>query len=138
MRLRFLPILTLIALTACGTPQEQCIARETRELRTVERLIAEAEENLRRGYALEERTIWVQVWDYCDPPRPRPPADGSPPPPPPPPRLCLQNEPQTVTRPVAIDPAEERRKLEGLIARRAELSRAAEAAIAECKRLYPE
>ncbi|MBD3765401.1 MAG: hypothetical protein IE927_11935, partial [Rhodobacterales bacterium] len=81
MRLRVLPVLTLIALAACGTPREQCIARETRDLRTVDRLIAETEENLRRGYALEERTIWVQVWEYCDPLPPRPPKDGKPPPP---------------------------------------------------------
>ena len=44
-------------LAACGTPQEQCIAYGTRDLRTVDKLIVETEGNLTRGYALEEKVI---------------------------------------------------------------------------------
>ena len=53
-----LTFLALAALAACGTPQEQCINRNTRDLRTVDRLIAEAEGNLQRGYAYETITVY--------------------------------------------------------------------------------
>jgi hypothetical protein len=57
----------LLALVACGTPQEQCIARETRDLRVVERLITETQGNLQRGYALEEVFVERSVWVDCTP-----------------------------------------------------------------------
>ena len=40
----------LALLAACGTPQEQCIGRQTREYRTVAALLAEVNGNLARGY----------------------------------------------------------------------------------------
>ena len=72
-----LTFLTLAALAACGTPQEQCISCNTRDLRTVDRLIAESEGNLQRGYAYESVTVYEDYWTHC--PMPRPPA-GEPPP----------------------------------------------------------
>jgi hypothetical protein len=132
MRRTALPLLLLLA--ACATPQEQCIFRETRELRTVEKLIAETEANLARGYALEERTVYVPRWKICGyTPIPR--GEGEPP------RLkpdyCLEDEAQTVTRPKAIDVAAERRKLADLKAKRSSLARAAERAIEVCRKTYP-
>jgi hypothetical protein len=41
-------LLSLLLLTACGTPQEQCINSVTRDMRVVDRLIAETEANLAR------------------------------------------------------------------------------------------
>ncbi|MGB8815084.1 MAG: hypothetical protein WCC57_18035, partial [Paracoccaceae bacterium] len=66
-----------LALTACGTPQEQCINRNTRDIRVIDRLIAETETNLSRGYALEEVTYYRHVWNRCGPPPP-PPVEGQP------------------------------------------------------------
>ena len=76
---------TLLLLAACGTPQEQCINRNTRDLRTVDRLITEAQGNLARGYAYEQITISTPRWVYCDQP---PVAEGEVQPPP---QLCLDD-----------------------------------------------
>jgi hypothetical protein len=131
-------LVSLALLAACGTPQEQCIDRATRELRTVEGLIAETQANLDRGYALETITVWDEVWEWCYPPPPPPPADGSPPPPPPPPQMCRDEVARQVERPKAIDLAEEARKLDQLVAKRRQLARAAEPAIAQCRAEFPE
>ena len=122
----------LLFLTACGTPQEQCINRNTRDLRTVDRLIAETQGNLDRGFAYEDITVYRDVWVYCARPVV---AEGEPAPPP---RLCRDERAETVTRPKAIDLAAEAVKLEGLIAKRRQLARAAEPLIAQCKAAYPE
>ena len=127
-----LTFLTLAALAACGTPQEQCISRNTRDLRTVDRLIAESEGNLQRGYAYESVTVYEDYWTHC--PMPRPPAGE----PPPKPRMCLDERPVTEQRPKAIDLDEEARKLASLKEKRKSLVRQAEAVIAQCKAQYPE
>jgi hypothetical protein len=127
-----------LALVACGTPQEQCIARETRDLRIINRLIAETEGNLQRGYAFEEITISRPVWVQCAPLPVRPAVEGQPAPPPQTPRRCLDDEEETVTRPKAIDLSAEQSKLNGLKAKRKQLSAAAERSIAACRKAYPE
>jgi hypothetical protein len=121
-----------LGLVACGTPQEQCINRNTRDLRTVDRLIAEAQGNLDRGYAYEQITVYEDVWVYCDRP---PTAEGEPAPPR---RMCLDERPETVTRPKAIDLAAEAQKLAGLQSKRRELARTATSVIAQCKAEYPD
>lgn len=126
-----LALLSLAMLAACGTPQERCIAANTRDLRTVDRLIAETEGNLERGYAYETVTVSESYWDYC--PQPQIPDQ-----PPVPPRLCLKDRDYTERRAKAIDLAEEARKLESLKVKRAELARKAEPAIAQCRAEYPE
>ncbi|MBA4350029.1 MAG: hypothetical protein C0427_02130 [Rhodobacter sp.] len=131
MRRLLLPALLL--LVACGTPQEQCINRNTRDLRTMQKLVDETQANLTRGYAIEEYTVWVPVWQICEVQPVTDPALPAPPP-----RYCFEDEPQTRTRPKAIDLKAERAKLESLLQRRDELARAAEPVIAQCKAQYPE
>ena len=127
-----LSLITLALLAACGTPQEQCINRGTRDLRTVDRLIAETEGNLKRGYAIEKVTEYDEYWDTCLDPvvvdgqtqfRPRP---------------CRKERAYIVDRPKAIDLTAEAAKLESLKAKRKDLARAAEPVIAQCKAQYPE
>jgi hypothetical protein len=125
-------ILTLGLVAACGTPQEQCISRNTRDLRTVERLIAETQGNLDRGYAFETITVYEDYWAYC---AAAPVPEGQPAPPP---RLCLDERPVTEQRPKAIDLNAESRKLDSLKTKRRELARKAEPVIAQCKAAYPE
>lgn len=122
---------TLALLAACGTPQEQCIRQNTRDLRTVERLIVETEGNLERGYAFETITEYDEYWSYC--PQPQVPDA-----PPVPDRMCLKERAVTVQRPKAIDLNDEARKLESLKAKRKVLAREAEALIVSCKQQYPE
>lgn len=127
-----LAFLMLGGLAACGTPQEQCISRNTRDLRTVDRLIAETQGNLDRGYAFETITVYEDYWTSC----PQPPVtEGQTPPPP---RLCLDERPVTEQRAKAIDLNEEARKLDSLKVKRRQLAQAAEAVIAQCKAEYPE
>ena len=131
--MRRLAIACLALLAACATPQEACIASATRELRVLDRLLAEVRGNLDRGYALVDRTAWRRTWQLCAPPVAQ--TDDSPARPA---QWCWVREPYTVTDRVPIDPAAERRKLDGLIERRAAEARRAGAAVAECRALHPE
>jgi hypothetical protein len=122
----------LAALAGCSTPQEMCISRNTRDLRTVDRLIVETEGNLQRGYALETVTRWQEYWGTCldrvvvgDQVTVQP-------------RSCRQEYSYTEQRPKAIDLKAEAQKLEGLKAKRTELARAAAPVIAQCKAEFPE
>jgi hypothetical protein len=123
---------TLAFVAACGTPQEQCIRQNTRDLRTVDRLIAETQGNIDRGYAYETITVYEDFWVRCPQ---SPPAEGQPAPAP---RLCLDERPVTEQRPKAIDLNQEARKLASLKEKRIDLFRKAETVIKQCKATYPE
>ncbi|MBC7144317.1 MAG: hypothetical protein H5U24_02815 [Thioclava marina] len=126
-------LIPLVLLAACGTPQERCIRQSTAELRRVTQLVAEVRGNLARGYAWQEYETETSRWEICgydtitkgDKVIRRP-------------RMCLEDYTVTRERPVPIDPVVEKRKLENLLKRQAELSKAAEAQIAACKAAYPE
>lgn len=124
--------IALIALAGCGTPQEQCISRNTRDLRTVDRLIAETQGNLQRGYALETVTRYEDFWDTC---LERVVVGGQVTVQP---RMCRRERAYTEQRPKAIDLKAEAQKLDSLKAKRRDLSRAAEPLIAQCKAEFPE
>lgn len=128
-----LPLLLLLA--ACGTPQEQCIAQNTRDLRVVTRLANEAEGNLARGYALEEYEVVVPTWENCirlvpgtkDNPEPREVVT-----------TCRGLERETRTRPQSIDLAQERIKLAQLRQRQRALEVQVPSITQQCQALYPE
>lgn len=128
-----LTALACATLAACGTPQQQCIAQNTREYRVVANLLAEVEGNLARGYAWEERTVTRTEWDDC-PMRVRD-RDGKP-------RIgyrpCLRDVSDTQRYRVAIDPAAEERKATNLRARIAALKGPADAAVRACRAAHPE
>jgi hypothetical protein len=126
-----LTIALMLLLAGCGTPQEQCIRYNTRDLRTVDRLILETQGNLDRGYAIETVTEYEDYWGYCAQPQ----LPGTPEVPP---RLCMKERAITVDRPKAIDLNDEARKLDSLKVKRRELARQAEAVIAQCKAEHPE
>ncbi|MTH33297.1 hypothetical protein GL279_01650 [Paracoccus limosus] len=126
-----LPLVLIVA--ACGTPQEQCISRNTSEYRTVSRLLAEVEGNLARGYAWQERQVTRPEWDDC--PTVVRGRDGKsavty--------RPCLRNTVDTERYRVPIDPAAETRKRDYLAARKAKLAKSAVVAMDACKAAYPE
>lgn len=132
--MRLFPLLALpLVLTACGTPQEQCIRPYTRELRQLDALIAETQSNLARGYGYREDT--VTDWDYepCfwDGPRAGPGGISSR-------SMCWEPYERTVRTAIAVDPESEQRKLSALTARRAKLTQQVAPAIAACKAQYPE
>ena len=128
-----LAILPLLMLASCGTPQEQCIDRNTSEYRTVQRLLAEVEGNIARGYAWGERTVPSTEWDDCPSYIRNKKGDVGIVY-----RPCLRNTVDTVRYRVPIDPASETRKRDNLQARLSQLTPATKSAVNACKAAYPE
>jgi len=126
---QFALIAAILTLTGCGTPQEQCVKSVTRDLRTLDSLIAQSETALVRGYTYEERTVTRWAWVRCHDGRYRAGVPRS---------RCWEPYDDVVRDPVAIDPAAEARKLDGLKSRRAALVRPTETAIQDCRERYPE
>ena len=130
---RALCLAPVLALAACGTPQERCISRNTSEYRTVSSLLAEVEGNLSRGYAWDERQVVRTRFAQCE-------------------RVIRDHEGKAQISTygcwrdyvdverfrVPIDPAAETRKRDRLVERQAALSRGANAAVAACRAAYPE
>ena len=129
MKLRW--VLSLIPLAACGTPQEQCIGAATRDMRVVDRLIAEVQGNLVRGYGYETITVFNPEWQDCTPRA----TDADPDPQP---KLCFEDVPQTARKAVAIDLNAEASKLKSLQQRRDLQARASAGLVADCRVRFPE
>lgn len=125
MRLAILPLLLL---AACATPRQQCEQAATRDYRIVTHLIEETRQNIARGYAIRSEQRVSPTLSFC--------AGGihddhfgaS---------YCSDVATYTVERPVAIDPAAERRKLRTLLERRRRLAIEAEVALADCAARLP-
>ncbi|MDN3711765.1 hypothetical protein QWZ10_07820 [Paracoccus cavernae] len=126
-------LLPVLVLTACGTPQEQCIRRNTSEYRTISSLLAEVEGNIARGYAWQEREVTRTEWDDC-----RAWVRGKGGEPVLISRPCLRDVTDTERYRVPIDPASEKRKRDNLVERRAALAKQANAAVSACRAAYPE
>ncbi len=128
-----LTALACVTLAACGTPQQQCIAQNTREYRVVTNLLDEVQGNLARGYAWEEREVTRTVWRDCstvwrDKDGNRRIVD----------RPCLRDVTDVERYRVPIDPASEMRKRDNLLARQTALLPGAEAAVRACRAAHPD
>jgi len=122
-----LPALALIA--ACATPQERCIRQGAAEQTRLLNEIKETENNISRGYAIHRQTVPETVFYTCRRVRDGKVVGYYP---------CPETYYRTIETPVAIDVAEERKKLRGLKdALPSACTRAAEAA-AQCRILHPE
>lgn len=131
MRRIALTLLLPLALAACEppTPREACLNAARGDTRTLDRLIAETQGNIARGYALEERQEIRTRPSTCTGTNP----DGT--------TFTFRcDETYTFTRrvPVAIDLNAARGTLASLTERRAAEMQRSEAAIAACLRQYPE
>jgi hypothetical protein len=121
---RILSRLTLLlALAACATPQQRCAIDATKELRTLDTLIAETEANLARGYAIDRTAERRPRLTFC--------TGGfhshvgmS---------FCTADDIVYRDRPVAIDPQAEQRKLAELRQRRSAIAAKAQRDLAMCK-----
>ncbi|WP_415234050.1 hypothetical protein [Pseudorhodobacter sp.] len=129
---RLVLISALAALAGCGTPQERCIAAATRDLRVVDRLTAEVQGNLDRGYALVEVEKTSLRWAVCQPGRPATATEAAQAP-----QMCMREHAYTVTEPRAINLADEQIKLDELKKKRAALAKASGPAVARCKLTHP-
>ncbi|MFV0410463.1 MAG: hypothetical protein ACK5LJ_12465 [Paracoccus sp. (in: a-proteobacteria)] len=130
---KFSLLLPLSLLAACGTPQENCIRRNTHEYRVLSSMLAETEANLARGYAWHEREVVRTRMDFCD--RAFHDKDGNI-------RVmqysCMRDVVETERYRVPIDPAVEERKRANLSEKLKAESARAEAVVAQCKAAYPE
>ncbi|NSX55088.1 hypothetical protein [Parasulfitobacter algicola] len=114
-----------LLIAACATPYEKCTSTATKDLRVVESLIVETEENLDRGYALEQEVVPRTRFGWCVSRSARY-------------QLCRDTQFSTRDKPVAIDLADERKKLRELRAKRNELALRANQDITQCRATYPE
>ncbi|WP_045387557.1 hypothetical protein [Falsirhodobacter sp. alg1] len=125
----------ILALSACATPRERCVSDATRNLQVVDRLIAQTELTLDRGYATEQyqvsRPTYRQCGFYSTRTRDGRIVRGAP-------RMCWDDEIITRTRPVAVNLTEQSETLASLKGKRTALAREAQATVQQCTALYPE
>ncbi|MBU2994246.1 hypothetical protein Q4555_07280 [Octadecabacter sp. 1_MG-2023] len=124
-----LVLIPLIALAACGTPRERCIAGANRPVASLDQLIATTRGNIERGYALVEVEDVRVLRRTCEGVR----EDGT--------KFryrCDETETFTRREPVTIDIANERRKLAQFIERRETAVQQAQATTQQCIAVHPE
>ena len=126
--MKYLGLLPILAVAACTTPRQQCTQEATRDLVVISGLIAESEQILERGYALEKRGRTRGGLQICSRTRSGNIGVG----------YCFDTVTDDTPRPVAVDLAAERAKLESLRAKRNELQIRSQAALASCQAQFPE
>ncbi len=124
-RFALLACLAALGLTACASPYERCMAPVTSEIRKIDRLIAEVETDIARGYRLVPQHEWQRRVGFCATTDNRS-------------RVCFVDDAIVVNRPQAIDRAAERSKLAGLQERRAELEAEARRQRSICAAAHPQ
>jgi hypothetical protein len=124
-----LALLPVLALTACATPRESCIYTAQNQLRPLENKIQVAQGNVDRGYAISVSKTTQVVRATCTNTL----EDGT---------IerfnCDRTEESTSSLPVAIDVAEERRKVADLRRQLAPLQAAINTSIQQCIAIHPE
>jgi hypothetical protein len=126
---KILVLLPLLALVACATPREACINDATRELRTVDQLIAQTQGNINRGYAIAEVQDVRTIRTRCTGTNPDGTTFTFP---------CQQTETVDRQQPVTIDIAAERAKLAQLRQQKTALERQSQATVQACIAAHPE
>jgi hypothetical protein len=126
MRRKYLSLL-LLPLAACATPQEQCVAAATQDLRVLDALIVETRANIQRGYGVEEEIVPSNGFTYCFGNWGY--NSGI--------NFCSNPGTTTVERAVTIDLDEERKKLRGLEQSRRDAVTRTERALAACEARFP-
>ncbi len=128
MRLSIL-LLPVLAVTACATPQEQCIGQATRDARINASLIAQTQGNIDRGFGLRTEERVREVRRLCRGETESGEAVVT---------RCEEVKVTKVQVPVALDLNAERAKLASLIQQRDRLANATQSGVAQCRALYPE
>jgi len=118
-------ILLLLALAACSTPQERCVANATKDLRTLDGLIGITRGNINRGYAIVTRESLTTESRLCGV------VNGEE-------VYCDVAVPTSQEVPTAINLDAEQAKLASLVKKRKELSARSEAVIRDCRIRHPE
>lgn len=122
-------LIPLLGLAACATPQQQCLGAATRDARINAQLIAQTEANIERGFALRTEEQLRERNRLCRGETESGEAVVT---------RCETVDIRRVRVPVAIDLNAERAKLASLKQERARLATRTEAAVGQCRALYPE
>lgn len=129
---RMILLAMIPVLASCATPRENCLKAATKDLAVVDRLIAETQTNLQRGYALDREPYTASRVDLCvGSGRYRYGGAGIAW------NYCARPETRYRSKPVAIDPAVENRKLQDLKRTRARLVEESNSGVAQCSAKYP-
>ncbi|MDE9449894.1 hypothetical protein J3R80_05335 [Aliiroseovarius sp. Z3] len=115
----------ILALTACATPQQRCIAGATADYRTLQAQIKTAEANIARGYALHRQSIPITNTRVCYDSKKKP-------------YTCHRTAFRQIETPVSIDIGNEKAKLARLKKMLATAQRKAVAGTKACRQTYPE
>ncbi len=124
-------ITALPIVAACATPQQACERAALEDLRIVDRLIAETEANIDRGYGIEITTIERPTFRYCFGKSAGSDTKVGL-------VLCNSTELRTVEKPVALDLEAEEAKLRSLRAKRPSIAKEAARAYATCQERFPD
>lgn len=122
---KFIILAALLTLAACATPREQCISGARAEQSAIVARIQIAEGNIARGFAIHHQRVPYTYAGICYDG-----VGGS--------YSCPRTGVRTSETPVAIDVAEERRKLAGLKRQLPAATARADAAAAQCRMTHPE
>lgn len=117
--------LAVLGLAGCASPYERCMAPALNEIRTVDRLIAEVQTDIARGYRLVSETQWRPQFTFCAGTDAR--LD-----------VCFVDQPVVTRRPEAIDRRVEAGRLASLQERRQELEITARRQQGACAAAHPQ
>ena len=123
-------VLAAAFLSGCATPKQKCISDATQQLRGVESALGTAQGNVSRGYALHTQRVPYTVGSICYHNYPRTHALI--------PYSCPVTQYRTQTTPVAINVAEERRKVAQYQQMLPQLRQQANARVQTCNAQFPE
>ncbi len=113
-----------LVLAACASPYEICVANANKDIRVLDDLIAQARENIARGYGIRSETSFSTEKQVCGENAGKP-------------VYCEVAVPDTVEVPVAIDLKAEQKKLQSLQATRQKKLARASVAARQCRARYP-
>lgn len=123
-------VLAAALLSGCATPKQKCMSDATSQLRSVESALMTAQGNVDRGYALYTQRVPYTVARICYHSYPRTNAVI--------PYSCPETYYRTQTTPVAINVAEERRKVAEFQQMLPQLRQQTSARIQACNAQFPE
>ena len=124
--MRKLILIGLFPLAACVSQQATCISNASKDLQVLNKLIAETQGNINRGYAIGVTEEWTTEEQPCG-------ADNK--------GNVIYCEVPVVEQnkaPVAIDLASEQAKLASMLNKQAELLKMREQAVSMCQAKYPD
>jgi len=121
-------IAPVLLLAACASPLETCKQDAVKDLRIVQALIADTQATIDRGYAIQTETRTVIYTNFCVGTGVGRNGNFS---------FCNYPQPVTTKTPVAVDLAQETRKLRSLKKKEAELQKSSRLAQQRCELAYP-